>query len=102
MNNKTFQNAFKNKFSPCVSHFYFIVFAGKVSVPVAVCDNEEFCSHPKIQKKFADYLDYWKKYISNNYPKLMQCLYLKDWHFTRLINFTDISFNIYYLENFIK
>ena len=66
---------------------FFFIFAGEVSVPVAVCDKEEFCSHPKIQKKFAEFLDYWQKYISNDYHKSMQCLYLKDWHFTRLNNF---------------
>ncbi|XP_029649406.1 2-oxoglutarate and iron-dependent oxygenase JMJD4-like isoform X1 [Octopus sinensis] len=56
---------------------------GNAKVPVAICNEKEFDSHPKVEQTFSDYLEYWQDYISNSYPSDNQCLYLKDWHFVR-------------------
>ncbi len=52
--------------------------------PAANCQMEEYQSHPKENVTFKEYAEYLQKYQENGYPWDMKCLYLKDWHFTRL------------------
>ncbi len=57
---------------------------GDACGPAANCQMEEYQSHPKENMTFKEYAEYLEKYKENGYPWDMKCLYLKDWHFTRL------------------
>ncbi|GFR79015.1 jmjC domain-containing protein 4-like [Elysia marginata] len=62
----------------------FLFFApGEAIGPVADCNGEEFCAHPKTTMKVEDFISYWQQYKEDGYPRDGQCLYLKDWHFTK-------------------
>ncbi|GFR79025.1 jmjC domain-containing protein 4-like [Elysia marginata] len=56
---------------------------GEAIGPVADCNGEEFCAHPKTTMKVEDFISYWRQYKEDGYPRDGQCLYLKDWHFTK-------------------
>lgn len=56
--------------------------------------KREFNSQPKEDWLLKDYLAYLENYINSGYPKEQRCLYLKDWHLTRLllVNYIQIVF----------
>ncbi|GFO12946.1 Jmjc domain-containing protein 4-like [Plakobranchus ocellatus] len=60
---------------------------GQASGPVADCNAEEFCAHPKTTMTVESFISYWQQYKSDGYPEKGRCLYLKDWHFAK--NFPD-------------
>ncbi|XP_046385564.1 2-oxoglutarate and iron-dependent oxygenase JMJD4 isoform X2 [Ischnura elegans] len=53
---------------------------GQTIAPVANCNENYFGSQKKTDMLICDFLSYWEKFISNNYPADMPVLYLKDWH----------------------
>lgn len=67
---------------------YFRKNYGTVEVPIADCRKKVYNVQEKCSMKLDKYLDYWGKYQSN---ETEECLYLKDWHFTK----TFPSENIY-------
>ena len=60
---------------------------GEAFGPVANCNKEEFHSHHKEEMKVKDFIEYWEDFAKSDYSSEKQCLYLKDWHFTRYIIF---------------
>ncbi|BFZ21753.1 hypothetical protein BsWGS_24792 [Bradybaena similaris] len=62
---------------------YLLKHFGESVAPVADCNSEEFCAHPKTEMTVRDYLAYWQSYRSQDHPQSKSCLYLKDWHFVR-------------------
>ncbi|XP_059168788.1 uncharacterized protein LOC131950584 [Physella acuta] len=56
---------------------------GDATAPIADCNVEEYCAHPKTEMSVKNFLLYWMKHRSQGHPGDAKCLYLKDWHFTR-------------------
>lgn len=52
-----------------------------VEVPVSNCGKKQYNVQEKCTMKLFDYLDFWEAY-EKSYAQ-MDCLYLKDWHFTK-------------------
>ncbi|ELU02976.1 hypothetical protein CAPTEDRAFT_158070 [Capitella teleta] len=57
---------------------------GSAIGPIANCDLKEHDSHPKSDMPLREFLEYMQSYKANGYSEDEACLYLKDWHFTRL------------------
>ncbi|XP_059485310.1 2-oxoglutarate and iron-dependent oxygenase JMJD4 [Neocloeon triangulifer] len=56
---------------------------GDSVAPVANCSQQYFNAQKKDDMRVNKFIEYWKKYIQDGYPTSEQCLYLKDWHFSR-------------------
>lgn len=76
----------------CIDYFIQIKSTlGESIAPVADCNSEEFCAHPKTNMSVKDYMTYWQSHrqqrlCENGEQGLCDktdCLYLKDWHFMR-------------------
>ena len=61
----------------------FIPLLGAVECCVANCGQEEYNTHPKSDMTVDAYIEYIRCYQQQGYPANMDCLYLKDWHFTK-------------------
>ncbi|XP_062850650.1 2-oxoglutarate and iron-dependent oxygenase JMJD4 [Trichomycterus rosablanca] len=57
---------------------------GETPVPVADCNTKEYNSNPKQVMSFQEFVQYWRENIQKNYSSPRGCLYLKDWHMTRM------------------
>ena len=60
-----------------------LLFSGNAVVPVADCNKVKYYAQPKTDMKLIDYINYWRKHISNGHKSEEGCLYLKDWHFVQ-------------------
>ncbi|XP_014259233.1 jmjC domain-containing protein 4 [Cimex lectularius] len=54
---------------------------GTSEVPIVDCNRRYFNVHARTSMKLSEYLEYWVKYIEEDYPDELPCLYMKDWHF---------------------
>ena len=84
------------------------MYLGDAIVPVANCSEKQFDAHCKSEMKMSEFLDYWKSHIKEkeeeksrkkerdtrrengesnltNDETRQNLLYLKDWHFCRLV-----------------
>ncbi|XP_033728591.1 uncharacterized protein LOC117317769 isoform X2 [Pecten maximus] len=76
---------------------------GDVVAPVANCGQEKFSSHCKEEMKLKEFLDYWENYISQGHPRSQKCLYLKDWHFTKVFpSYQAYSTPVYFLSDWMN
>ncbi|XP_071943049.1 2-oxoglutarate and iron-dependent oxygenase JMJD4-like [Antedon mediterranea] len=57
---------------------------GDTTVPVSNCGKEQYGSQPKADMLMRDFIKYWQEYIEEDYNENKRCLYLKDWHFTKI------------------
>lgn len=51
---------------------------------VSNCGERYFNAQKTQTLTFANYIDYWKKYVNSDYSKDYSSLYLKDWHLRRI------------------
>ncbi|XP_060064308.1 2-oxoglutarate and iron-dependent oxygenase JMJD4-like [Ylistrum balloti] len=76
---------------------------GDAVTPVADCGQKKFSSHCKEEMMMSEFLDYWKRYISEGYPCSQKCLYLKDWHFTKAFpSYSAYSTPEYFLSDWMN
>ena len=72
-------------FTPSLKYFFcFFLLIGHAVVPVANCGKQEYGAHPKQEMLLKDYLQYLSSDGAGSKQALQSCLYLKDWHFSRL------------------
>ncbi|XP_041376873.1 uncharacterized protein LOC121389344 [Gigantopelta aegis] len=72
---------------------------GDAVVPVADCGKQEYCAHPKQEMLLGEFL----QYLCSDHAGSEECLYLKDWHFTRSFpDYTAYETPVYFRSDWLN